>query len=507
MRLNPFLKQTLLMLFTVMAAIVGCRLTSGLFVWVIVLFGVGFALQGKAGWTIVCYMMLFFLQVLTPALIGRNAFFMMSARLGSVILVFAMLLQGSGMRRRHRIPIGWLWAYVVCAVLSSIGGWFPMISYLKLFNFAMLILGIQCIGRNMQQSDKDLEHVRAAMMAFAVLVLVGSFVARFVPSIGYSMELDAAMRYGKYMSADELLSLERVTLFSGIVVHSQALGPSVAFFATWLLCDMLFVERRFAKLHLALLAITPGLLWLTRSRTAFVIMAGSLLALCFVGLPRSGISATVKKRLEVAFTGIMGLLVVGLVLLQVTEGAVSKWLRKTDDVQADHRSLAQAVTDTRMGLVMRDLADFKRNPLFGKGFQVSAWHPAAYRAKTISIWSAPIEKGPLPVMILGEGGIVGAIAFILFLATFLAFCLKRRYVALLTLFTSAMASNLGETSFFSPSGIGGIGWIVFAVGGFCVDMISKRQSEHRFDMSVRWGDVPLDEQGRPILLPPPDVGA
>ena len=491
------------MLFAVVAAILGCRFTNGLFVWLIVVLGIGFALQGKAGWTIVCYMQLFLLRLFTSALIGPNLYFTLSARIGAVFLVLVMLLQGGSVRRMHRIPINWLWAYVFCAVLSSLDGWFPMISFLKLFNFAMLLLGIYFVGRNMQQSDQDLENVRAAIMAFAILVIVGSLIARFIPSIGYSMELESAERYGNYLIGEEVLALDKTTLFSGVLFHSQALGPVVSFFTIWILCDMLFVERRMAKLHLLLLAISPFLLWMTRSRTAFVILAGSLGVMYLVGLPMASLSPSRKARLRFVFTILLVLVVSGLVMLQIADGTVSKWLRKTDDLEGDSRTLTAAVTDTRMGLMMRDWADFQRNPMFGKGFQVSEWHPGAYRAGAITIWSAPIEKGPLPVMILGEGGILGEIMFVVFLVAFVAFCLRRRYSAMLTLFGCFLLSNLGETTFFSPSGVGGIGWIVFAIGGFCIDLISQRQTSHQFDMTVRWGDIPVDKYGNPIYQPPP----
>ena len=497
MRISPFLKQTLVMLLVVAVSILGCRFTNGLFSILIVLLGIVFALQRKAGWTIVCYMQLYLLRLFTTALIGKNLYFTLSARIGSVFLVLVMLLQSGSARKMHRIPINSLWAYLFCAILSSLGGWFPMISYLKLFNFAMLLLGIYFVGQSMQQSDRDLENVRAAIMAFAIIVIGGSFVARFIPEIGYSMELASAERYGNYLIGDEVLTLEKTTLFSGVLFHSQALGPVVSFYAIWLLCDMLFVERRMAKLHLLLLAIAPFVLWMTRSRTAFVIIAGSLMVMYLVGLPMASLSPARKARLRIFFTVLLVLTVAGLVMLQIAEGTVSKWLRKTDDLAGDSRSLTTAVTDTRMSLIMRDIADFQRNPLFGKGFQVSEWHPAAFRAGAITIWSAPIEKGPLPIMILGEGGILGEIMFIIFLVAFVAFCLKRKYAAMLTLFSCFLLSNLGETTFFSPSGVGGIGWIVFAVGGACIDWISKRQTEHRFDMSVRWGDIPLDGQGMP----------
>ena len=110
--------------------------------------------------------------------------------------------------------------------------------------------------------------------------------------------------------------------------------------------------------------------------------------------------------------------------------------------------------------------------MLGKGFQVMLEHKQWYREGRISLLYAPIEKGVLPTMILGETGIVGAIVFAFFVLHFIASCSRRHYMGLLSLFAVLIASNMGEASFFSPSGQGGVMWVVVAIGGFCCDMIA-----------------------------------
>ena len=79
-------------------------------------------------------------------------------------------------------------------------------------------------------------------------------------------------------------------------------------------------------------------------------------------------------------------------------------------------------------------------------------------------------------MILGETGLLGAGVFAIFLVAFYTACIKRRYLALLTLFTCNLVANLADSSLFSPGGLGGFLWIVSCVGGFGVDLISIRQA-------------------------------
>ena len=157
---------------------------------------------------------------------------------------------------------------------------------------------------------------------------------------------------------------------------------------------------------------------------------------------------------------------------------MSKWLRKTateEDTYRDTRGLLEAVTASRQGLVELNMRDYHLRPMTGMGFQVMEWHRTGYELGEISLWSAPIEKGVLPLMILGETGIVGAVIFVIFLISFTYSMMRRRFVATVTLFWTMMATNMSEATFFSPSGAGGIIWCIAAIGGMCIDVIVMRE--------------------------------
>ena len=102
-----------------------------------------------------------------------------------------------------------------------------------------------------------------------------------------------------------------------------------------------------------------------------------------------------------------------------------------------------------------------------------------YRKSNGLVLSASIEKGVLPTMVLGETGILGCITFALFLITFYATCnIKRLYITT-TMFTLLLVSNMGEATFFSPGGSGGVLWILTVLGGFLIDtvLLYERNSE------------------------------
>ena len=188
----------------------------------------------------------------------------------------------------------------------------------------------------------------------------------------------------------------------------------------------------------------------------------------------------------------LGLVILG-IIAQVRTQAISKWIRKTEDVHGDRRSLSEAFTGSRMEKIAYNLNDFKLNPLLGKGFQVVRGLDRAYRAKEVTWYSASVEKGVTPYVILGETGLLGSGVFLIFLFAFYSTCLRRRYLALMTLFTCMLVANLADSTFFSPGQLGGFLWIVSCVGGFGLDLISIRMAH----------GVWSGPDGRPSLLPPP----
>ena len=189
----------------------------------------------------------------------------------------------------------------------------------------------------------------------------------------------------------------------------------------------------------------------------------------------------IKTRARNCVVACVILVGLGIAFLQVIDGGFSKYLRKDTLNSGQNYSLSEAMTASRMGVVGSSLNDFKKNPMFGMGFQTAEIHPYLLKARMISIFSAPIEKGVLPTMILGETGVVGAGVFLCWLMSFSFICMRRNYVCTLCLMGVLLATNLGEATFFSPGGVGGILWIVTVVGGYLCDLqiIARRNVERQ----------------------------
>ena len=476
---NKFHRDVFKALMAISAILVACKFTAGGMAIAVALAGAVFALQRKAGYLAVCYIMFPLFMSFNRTVVGLSPVLLMTARLGNLFMIAVMIVTGFGFagRARERLPILWMFAYCLVACISSIDGWMPLISFLKIAQFILFMIGLLFVTRILQQSDQGLYQLRCAMMAIAFLFLVGSVLARFIPSVGYSMAIGHAANYGYEVTGDEIVAGEGTALFNGLTSHSQMLAPIVSIMSAWVLCDMLLVERRFSILHVVTFMTAPILAYMSRSRGGFLELTSVVGMAMFVCVPRARLAQVVRSKLGLLMFFIVIIFLGVGVVAQIRTQAISRWLRKTEDVGGDNRSLREAFTGSRKALIEYNLNDFKLNPVFGKGFQVMRGMDFAYRAGMVKWYSASVEKGVTPYVILGETGLVGSFGFVIFLLAFYGKCLRRRYLALLTTFTCFLVANLADSTLFSPGGLGGFMWIVSRVGGFGIDLISIRQAQ------------------------------
>lgn len=484
--LTKFEKDVAKMLLFFAFAIAACKFSNGIFGWVMAILGCYAALTRNAKWICIFFVFTPLLIFFSPTLVS-GAYLGPAIRIGQIMMLFCLLLSPIIRSRRDSIPIGVLYLYSLVALISSIDGWMPTISCLKVFNFVLFLMGISVIGKIMQESEESLYQLRCVLLGLAFFIVVGSAIVYFIPSVGYSMEVQKAAIWGVYTSGAEVASREGKSLFNGVMNHSQTLATNVPMWFSWTLCDMLTNERKPTKMHAVIMVIAPFLMYMSRSRTAFVVFVVSMFMIWLTVLPKIQLSSVLRDRVKMTFYCLIITIVAGLSYFQVRDQTISKWLRKSDDVMGDSRGLIESVTESRMGLVEYNLRDFKLNPLLGKGFQVMDWHSAAYQSGQISLLSAPIEKGVMPLMVLGETGIIGGIVFVVFLIVFYSMCLKYNYRCLMCLFTVLLAANMSEAGFFSPGG-GTAQWTSTVIGGFCLDMIVKRRNNSYLKMREWTGE-------------------
>ncbi len=471
------LKQVFRQLLVICGALLLSRITKNWGVILIALYGVACCIDRKIGRALVIYLLLSFLPMVNPFLMPRYGHFAMIARLASMLMTLALLLGGMNRPGPHRLPLDLLFIYLFIAAVSSLQGYAPLISELKIVNFTFLLLAILIGTRNLHRDPKTILLLRNTFLAIIVFVVYGSLLTLPYPHIAYLTSLQNVMANLGLDYAYSVAAEGNRLLFCGAMVHSQFLGPLSACCLAWLLCDMWLVERRWNPLHVALLLPIPVIAHMTGSRIALLTLIVSVFTCVLFCLPRASLSVKTKARFYIVVFLVLFASVLVAIVSESQNHTISSWIRKTDDVSSDERSLGDALTQSRQGAIAENLRDFRRNRLLGSGFQV-AQRMALNSGRASSLFSAPIEKGLLPLMVLGESGIVGSFFFLMFLVSFFSTCQIKRYTATAILFLVFLTTNMAEATFFSPAGGGGVFWSLLVVGGFAIDMavVANRQS-------------------------------
>ena len=456
--------------------VVLARFSKGFILPVMTLLGVSWAFQGKFGKALSMYAMLMTMVPLNPSILPPSGIMhSLGLRFGPLLIGLTLAVRGGLGSSRQALPLGMMLLYLLVAVFSSFDGWCPIVSYLKLINFLIFFLGIWLGTKGLQEDPEGEAVLRATLLALCTFLIAGS--AALVPFPGVSTlnslsmisEIDDVALRNEIIS--EIIDTGGMTLFCGVLNQSQALSPLLTCAFAWVLGDLLFVEDKFRWQHVGLLVLAMPLLYLTRSRTALLGVAVSLTIVYFYLPGRLALDGRMKRRLgSVLFLGVVAL-AIAVIVAEVESNAISRWLRKTDDVKTDQRSLSEAFTGSRQGLIEMCMDDFRQSPVIGMGFQVAEYTKEYSGRNKGLILTSPIEKGVIPIMILGETGIVGAGVFIMFLMSFYFGCVNRRLFLTIMMMAVLLSLNMGEATFFSPGGVGGPEWIFCIVGGYTLDLM------------------------------------
>ena len=418
----------------------------------------------------------FFYLLLTVATVMGNSHFFPKGTIYSLVNRVMLMSTGvmlffattGGRASPLAKPFFGLLAYLLVMCLSSAFGWCPGISFLKLLLFTTTYLAYLGVANQVMMSrGDDALKVRSVMLAFAGLFILGSLALVPFPSVGQMSgeEFEEAMKNGADITS----------LFKGMTSHSQSLGPCIASAATVICADMVFGARRWTKLHLVMLLVSPYLVYLTSSRTAMGSLIGGFGIVGWYAINARGLRQGWKRKIVSAGFTLFFLALLALVASSGVQQGVVRYALKHGDVRGTDVSLEQ-IMSTRRGLWTEGLRNFRESPLFGNGFQVSEEMKGIKVG--LSTMSAPIEKGVWISAVLEEGGLVGFIVFSAFLiSVWIALSKHRAYIGLCAFF-ELLLTNMGEFTMFSLSYTGGFLWaMVFA--GLVLDSVRLKERNRR----------------------------
>jgi hypothetical protein len=248
--------------------------------------------------------------------------------------------------------------------------------------------------------------------------------------------------------------LRNGTGFQGLLNHPQAFGPTVALVGV-LVGGRVLGERKPAWLDIALLGLCLVLVVMSEARTAGLAMVlgllgSALLSPVFAGVSRRRMLPGLRSRRfqTVALLAVAGVVVAGPLLT----GKLSSYLIK----RSDATSLIAAADASRGALIEKMFLNIKNKPFTGIGFGIAS-EPANMEVERDPVFGLPlsalVEKGVMPVAVVEELGIFGALAVLGWMLVVLrrgARAGVQQFAVLITL----VLVNFGESMFFSVGGMG-----------------------------------------------------
>ncbi len=423
-------------------------------------------------WVTVTISMMMGNQTLMP----KNVIFALSQR--GLLMAFGclMMMQLLGHRKSPVVlPLLLMIPYVLFAIFPSALGWSPIISYLKLILFFVIYLAFWGVSNQVAVMPRpDPTKLRAMALAVFAFFLIGSICLIPFPAIGQ-------LSGEEYVEA-MLRGQEMVSLFKGMTMHSQSLGPIVSILAVFVFTDWVFGVRKFSKLYAILLLCCPILSYMTSSRTAMGSLLLGFLFASFCLVRERGIGARWRGKVKNAVFAVVGCCIIAVVAVPAARDSVARVAMKWDrHATASDFTMEQALV-SRQGKMDEALYNFKKSPFIGNGFQVSEDMADQRRKSWKEYLSAPVEKGVWVTAVLEETGIIGMVLLFMFIvvAGFKLLAL-RAYVSLSVLFTMFVL-NLGEFTMFSISYTGGLAWLFVFVGATMDALRLRDTQEFRFTM-------------------------
>jgi hypothetical protein len=244
------------------------------------------------------------------------------------------------------------------------------------------------------------------------------------------------------------------TGFQGILVHSQTFGPVMAVLGTWMAALML-AGRRTSWLWLCAFVVAAVSVLLSLSRTGGLAL--------FLGLPLATIyilatsKTTLRKLLPGLFAGkTHALLLIGAVGFVVAGKTASEGLANWLQKGSSTTSILESYEDSRGQLIEAMIRNIENRPFQGIGFGVAS-DPSSMILERNDLLGMPtgaaVEKGVFALAIVEELGVFGALAVL----SWLLYMLRRAAAGGIVTTASLCAvllTNLGESTLFSPGGMG-----------------------------------------------------
>lgn len=258
--------------------------------------------------------------------------------------------------------------------------------------------------------------------------------------------------------------LRNGTGFQGVLNHPQAFGPTMAVLATWAASRALNSNPPPYRL-MGIFVLCLALIVLSEARTAGLGLLIALILAAFV------LQALTRRRLKDLFPAIKSrrfvlAAMLALTIVSVSTPVLSGFIQSYISKRGEVAGLVEVYDRSRGRLMQEMWANVREHPWTGIGFGIAS-DPLSMEVERDPVLGLPvgasIEKGVLPLAVLEELGIPGAVAVLAWLWLLVRRSIRGRRMAPIALLFTALLLNMGEMMLFSP---GGMGLLMLVVIGY-----------------------------------------
>jgi hypothetical protein len=267
--------------------------------------------------------------------------------------------------------------------------------------------------------------------------------------------------------------------FQGIFCQPQAFGVYLAMFGVFLAAYVV-TSRRLSWTVLVITALTGFLVYSAHCRTAMLAftLTTVLCLLAAVLLRRDGLqllgNSVVVLRVSILLIAVTAALAYD--SDGIARGVLTFAGKKYQGGGSTTDVLIGSVENSRGNQIRRALDTIRKNPLTGVGFGVApeGLEQIVIRDPVYGLpISAPAEEGFLPLGVLSQVGVIGAVALLLFVFRVALPIVRWAPLPVFAMFVMAMCLNLGEMIFFASGDLGLYLWLIV---GLCFEYSRERQT-------------------------------
>ena len=348
--------------------------------------------------------------------------------------VSAMIYSGFGIRHLKVQPFTMLTVVLGLAIIAHAFFFSPMLTVSVLKAASWTLAMATSVSAWCGLSDRQREALSRQLFGGLIAILVVS-----VP-----------------LAASSLGFLRNGSGFQGILNHPQVFGPTMALLGAWAMARVLGETRApWWLLGVAGAAFAGTLMSEARTAGLAVMLAVGLSVLFGPGLSGQSIGRMVPGlRSARVWAVIFAASLAGVAMAPTIASTVEHFITKSGRVEAT--GLLDAYDRSRGRLMDRMLENISARPVTGIGFGIAS-DPMTMEVTRDPVLGLPIgaaiEKGVVPLMVLEELGVFGAI-FVGFWTFRLLRGSARGGLGPMAVCLTGLLLNMAEATLFSPGGFG-----------------------------------------------------